>query len=102
VFSYTICASAAGTKSLQLDRDCVFIGGHCGTKGLVSLDPSLTATGIESFTSRIDSILLYRAASTPVSGIPMNQIKFPLKAGETIFVNLAAAGAFQLFFDEPV
>jgi len=99
MFTIAIQSSGAATKSVQLDRDCFFVGALGSGKTLVSQDPSQTATGFEGGSDKTAyNYIYYRGAATVTNTAP--PIRFPLSAGETIFVNFSAAAGIIMYFDD--
>ena len=100
------------TGTLQkwtVDRDSVLVGmtvyASVATRALLSFDPSLSISEIESPTSdvvREETVLEVRCASTTnVVGTIYESLKIPISAGWVAMISFSGVGTVVLFLEEP-
>jgi len=99
----TCTFSAGGRKSLNVPVDTVLVGATCNLNQnvIITTDPAIAEgqfrTGIVD--AILDLTLIY-LSSTASAALPVPQLKFPLSADSTLFVQAQGACTCQLFFED--
>lgn len=95
-------STSTKTVSFTADRDLLLQGATGQGKLLISTDPSFTVSGFEGgANNNYASIYFYMhslASASSMCSTPQN-LKIPIKKGETIYLAIQAGG-YIVYFDE--